>query len=210
MIIEIILVVFRKLFHFPRFVKILLYKKWNPIKLALLGVQLGENSLIYNQIYLLKGRNSIISIGDDFIFTSGDCHNPLCRNMKGCICAFDNASIIIGNNVGMSSPCIWAYKSIIIGNNVNIGGDVIIIDSNSHSLDFLDRRYLRLDANNREDDEVVIGDDVWVGVRCIILKGVTIGARTIIGAGSVVTKSIPADCIAAGNPCKVIKYINGK
>ena len=52
-----------------------------------------------------------------------------------------------------------------------------------------------------------IEDDVLIGTRCIILKGVIIGARTVIGSGSVVTKSIPADCIAAGNPCKVIKYI---
>ena len=52
---------------------------------------------------------------------------------------------------------------------------------------------------------IEIEDDVWVGAHSIILKGVTIGARSIIGAGSVVTKSIPADCVAAGNPCKVIK-----
>ena len=57
---------------------------------------------------------------------------------------------------------------------------------------------------------IVIEDDVLIGTRCIILKGVTIGARSIIGSGSVVVKSIPADCIAAGNPCKIIRYINGK
>ena len=55
---------------------------------------------------------------------------------------------------------------------------------------------------------IVIEDDVLIGTRCIVLKGVTIGARSIIGSGSVVTKSIPADCIAAGNPCKVIRFIN--
>jgi len=54
----------------------------------------------------------------------------------------------------------------------------------------------------------VIEDDVWIGANCQILKGVTIGARTVIGAGSVVTKSIPTDCIAAGNPCKVIRKVN--
>ena len=51
----------------------------------------------------------------------------------------------------------------------------------------------------------MIEDDVWIGAQSIILKGVTIGARSIIGAGSVVTKSIPSDCIAAGNPCKILK-----
>jgi len=52
---------------------------------------------------------------------------------------------------------------------------------------------------------VHIGHDVWIGFGCIILPGVKIGDRTIIGAGSVVTKSIPSDCIAAGSPCKVLK-----
>lgn len=53
---------------------------------------------------------------------------------------------------------------------------------------------------------IVIEDDVWVGTHSIIiLKGVTIGARSIIGAGSVVTKNIPPNCVAAGNHCKVIK-----
>lgn len=51
----------------------------------------------------------------------------------------------------------------------------------------------------------MIGDDVFIGTNCIILKGVTIGARSIIAAGSVVTKSIPADCIAGGNPAKIIR-----
>lgn len=55
---------------------------------------------------------------------------------------------------------------------------------------------------------VVIEDDVFIGMNCIILKGVRIGARSIIAAGSVVTKNIPADCIAAGNPAKVIRLLN--
>ncbi len=55
---------------------------------------------------------------------------------------------------------------------------------------------------------IIIEDDVWTGTRCIILKGVHIGARSIIAAGSVVVKDIPADCVAGGNPCKVIKNLN--
>ena len=61
---------------------------------------------------------------------------------------------------------------------------------------------------NRIDKEIVIEDDVLIGMNSIILKGVHIGARSVIGAGSVVTKDIPADCIAAGNPAHVIKMIN--
>lgn len=53
----------------------------------------------------------------------------------------------------------------------------------------------------------MIEDDVFIGMNTIVLKGVTIGARSVIGAGSVVVKSIPADCIAVGNPAKVIKRL---
>jgi len=61
---------------------------------------------------------------------------------------------------------------------------------------------------NRIDKEIIIDDDVLVGANTIILKGVHIGARSVIGAGSVVTKDIPEDSIVAGNPAKVIKKIN--
>ena len=67
---------------------------------------------------------------------------------------------------------------------------------------------MSIDCFTAKSKPIVIEDDVLIGTRCIILKGVTIGARTIIGSGSVVTKSIPADCIAAGNPCQVIKSNN--
>ena len=82
------------------------------------------------------------------------------------------------------------------------------MNSDAHSLDYMHRRMPEIDQKNKKDKPIIIEDDVLIGTRCIILKGVTIGARSIIGSGSVVTKSIPSDCIAAGNPCKVIRYIN--
>lgn len=104
--------------------------------------------------------------------------------------------------------------SITIGNYVKIGGDCIIMDTDAHSLNFNIRRSIekneqgyRVDGLAAATAPIIIEDDVLIGTRCIILKGVIIGARTVIGSGSVVTKSIPADCIAAGNPCRVIKYI---
>ncbi len=63
----------------------------------------------------------------------------------------------------------------------------------------------REDAKQKRCAPVVIEDDVLIGVNSIILKGVTIGARSIIGAGSVVTKSVPSDCVACGNPCACSK-----
>ena len=75
-------------------------------------------------------------------------------------------------------------------------------------MDYAIRRDSNIDSPNAHSQPIVIEDDVLIGTRCIILKGVTIGARSVIGAGSVVTKSIPEDCIAAGNPCKVIRCIS--
>ena len=59
-------------------------------------------------------------------------------------------------------------------------------------------------------DEVVIGDNVWIGDKSTILSGVQIGDSCIIAANSVVTKSLPSFCIAAGNPCKILKIIDKK
>lgn len=114
----------------------------------------------------------------------------------------------IGNSVGMSSVTIWCHQAITIGNHVNIGANTIILDSDCHSLYYLDRQEINTDIRCKTDKPIVIGDDVLIGTNCIILKGVTIGDRCVVGAGSVVTKSMPVDCIVGGNPAKIIKYIN--
>ena len=114
------------------------------------------------------------------------------------------AELTIGNNVGMSSTRMWIRDSVTIGDNVKVGACVLITDTDAHPLDYLARR---TSNEGTKSAPIVIEDDVWVGAHSIILKGVTIGERSIIGAGSVVTKSIPADCVAAGNPCKIIRKI---
>ncbi|MBQ8601677.1 MAG: acyltransferase [Bacteroides sp.] len=197
-----------KFYHLSHKIKVLFYPFWNRLKFKLKGVIYGDKLNVYTGMYLELGQNSQIVIGNGFTFSSGECLNPLCRNIKGCIVANSDASISIGDNVGMSSSCIWAHVSIKIGNNVNIGGDSILMDSDAHSLNYLERRIPTLDQSNKINAPIIIEDDVFIGARCIILKGVTIGARSVIGSGSVVTKSIPADCIAAGNPCKVIKLVD--
>lgn len=130
--------------------------------------------------------------------------NPIGSNLQGAIYVENGASLAIGNDVGMSSTRMWIHDSIKIGNHVKIGGCVLITDTDAHPLDYLARR---TSNEGTKSAPIEIEDDVWVGAHSIILKGVTIGARSIIGAGSVVTKSIPTDCVAAGNPCRVIKKL---
>ena len=145
-----------------------------------------------------------VSIGDNFYFSSGDAVNPMTSNLQGAVYVEPGAELTIGNNVGMSSTCIWVHDSVAVGDNVKIGACVLITDTDAHPMDYMARR---TSNEGTKSAPIVIEDDVWVGAHCIILKGVTIGARSIIGAGSVVTKSIPADCVAAGNPCRVIKNL---
>lgn len=204
-----------KLSHLPRKIRKIYYTFWNRFIFQINGITFGENMLIYNRFYLIKHPTAKIKIGDNFTFTSGEAFNPLCRNIRGCIYAYKNSKIHVGNNVGISSACLWAKKEIQIGNNVKIGGDCILMDTDAHSLDYRIRNSQKKDERGESIDTIlaqskpiIIEDDVLIGTRCIILKGVTIGSRSIIGSGSIVTKDIPSDCIAAGNPCKVIKYIN--
>lgn len=188
------------------------YRFFNRLYFRWKGICFGQNIQVYNKVYLTGKRGQII-IGDDFHLTSGDCINPLCRNIRGCIHTDKSSStIVIGNHVGMSSPCIWIHDRLTIGNHVNIGGNCIIMDTDVHQMDYVARRGEKVenadDANTKvQSAPVTIEDDVWIGANCIVLKGVTIGTRSIIGAGSVVTKDIPADCIAAGNPCRIIRYL---
>ncbi len=204
-----------KSLRIPRRLHMIYYICFNRFKFWLNDVRFGSNMRVYNKIYLNKARSSKITIGDNFVFTSGEAFNPLCRNICGCMfTVYPSSRIIIGDNSGISSACLWASTSITIGNYVKIGGDCIIMDTDAHSLNFNIRRSIekneqgyRVDGLAAATAPIIIEDDVLIGTRCIILKGVIIGARTVIGSGSVVTKSIPADCIAAGNPCRVIKYI---
>ena len=194
----------------------LFYKYYNRFWFSVVGVEYGRRMQIYSKVYLL-GRGGV-KIGDDFLFTSGDSINPICRNIRGAMFVpHKHSRIVIGDRVGISSACLWANERITIGNDVNIGGDSLIIDNDAHPHDYMQRR---MDCWKSMDEEsysklvptapIVIEDDVWIGARCQILKGVHIGARSIIAAGSIVTKDIPADVIAGGNPCRVIRRIELK
>ena len=82
------------------------------------------------------------------------------------------------------------------------------MDTDCHCVNYLSRRDPKIDGPQCGSSPIVIEDDAFIGMNCIILKGVTIGSRSIIAAGSVVTRSIPADCIAGGNPARVIRNLN--
>ena len=113
----------------------------------------------------------------------------------------------LGSDIMINYNCDILDSNIVtIGNRVLIGPDVKIFAGN-HSLNPRER-FRRLEDGVLHvitvTQPVTIGDDVWIGGGAIILPGVTIGNNVVIGAGSVVTKDIPDNCIAVGNPAKVL------
>lgn len=183
-----------------------LYKIYNRVKLSILGIHYGSGLCIHGHICIDKNKNASIKLGNNVYISSGRHMNPLSRNIEASFRVEENAVLEIGNNVGLSSVVLWCHEHIKIGNNVNIGGNTILLDSDCHSLYYLDRRNINIDLQKKRNSPIEIGDDVLIGMNCMILKGVAIGDRCIIGAGSVVTKDIPSDCVAAGNPAVIIKH----
>ncbi|WP_294413164.1 acyltransferase [uncultured Ruminococcus sp.] len=113
--------------------------------------------------------------------------------------------LILGSNIHATRDfVVQCANKVCIGNNVLIASNVFIIDYN-HGLSPESVSYL---DNQLDTDTVIIEDGVWIGNNVTILPGVIIGKKSIIAAGSVVTKSIPQYSIAAGNPAKVIKKYN--
>ena len=109
-------------------------------------------------------------------------------------------NILIGENVFFNFNCvILDVVPVTIGNRTMFGPNVQIYTA-THPLNYKER------ASGLEYGKpVVIGEDVWVGGSVVICPGVTIGDRCVIGAGSVVTKNMPSDVFAAGNPCRVLR-----
>lgn len=110
--------------------------------------------------------------------------------------------IVIGKGCVLQGTSICAYEKVSIGNNVIFGPNTVIMDCSGHSLS---NRGHPDELDNLKAEPVTIGSDVWIGYGCIVLPGVSIGDGAVIGAGSVVTKDVPANCMAAGNPCTVKK-----
>jgi acetyltransferase-like isoleucine patch superfamily enzyme len=115
------------------------------------------------------------------------------------------AGITIGDDVGMSGASVCAAVSVSIGHRVMLGSGAIVADTDFHATGVAERRYLP--ASEASSAAVTIEDDVFLGANSIVLKGVTIGHGSVIGAGSVVSRDIPPGVVAAGNPCRPLHQV---
>ncbi len=160
------------------------------------GIKYGHQIKFYGNPTFKRAHSASISIGDNCTFRSSSTSNLIGINRPCIITALgQDSKLIIGNNCGFSGTVIGCFTEIILGNNVRCGANTLITDADWH----LD------DPRSGKPRPVLIHNNVWLGVDVIVLKGVTIGENSVIGAGSVVTKDIPANVIAGGNPCKILK-----
>jgi acetyltransferase-like isoleucine patch superfamily enzyme len=119
------------------------------------------------------------------------------------LCTWEaGATLEIGEHFAMTGGSIVAAHKIHIGNRVTVGANCVISDTDFHPVR-PDERQQSPQAG--QSQPIIIEDDVFIGMNCLILKGVHIGKGSTIGAGSVVTRDIPPGVIAAGNPAKVLE-----
>lgn len=166
------------------------------------GVQLGKCCRFFGRLLFRRAEYSTISIGDNCTFRSSVRSNQVGINRPCMISTLGKDAVIrIGSGCGLSGTVIGAAQRIEIGNNVLFGANSTITDTDWHGIAPDKRREPGAAA------AVIIEDNVWIGLNATVLKGVTIGKNSIIGAGSIVTRSIPANVIASGQPAKVIKNL---
>lgn len=166
--------------------------------------KLGEDVIIMKPCKLEGGGSKNISIGDK------TCIHEHC--ILGCWKKYHeqcfSPSISIGNdcNIGQYTQ-ITACNRITIGNGL-LTGKFVLISDNSHG--GLSLEEALIPPNKRllkSKGEVIIGNSVWIGDKATVLSGVSIGDNVIVAANSVVTKSVPSNCIIAGAPAKIVKFL---
>ena len=171
--------------------------------ITLHGIKIRTGWRVYGMPMIQKYRGSRIEIGERVWIRSWRSSNPLAPNHPVVLATRSaNAEIKIGNDCGLSGTTIVSASSIFIGNRVLIGSNSTLVDTDFHPLDWVERQ---MNPLNGKSAPIIIEDDVFIGMNCVVLKGVRIGRGTVIGAGSVVSKNIPAGCIAVGNPALVIR-----
>lgn len=177
-------ILFAKLLYKNRFAIKSNYRVWGKIRFLLLG-------------------SGSITIGKEFHCVSNRKRSVFTLFTPTHITIIGNGKIVLGDHVGLNGTTIASRAQITIGDNTMIGPNTVIIDHDGHVAWPLEDRWIKQGPIK----EIVIENDVWIGMNCMILKGVTIGSGAIIAAGSVVVGNVESNSVYAGNPAKKIKSL---
>ena len=164
--------------------------RWYVRLLAPLYQQRGRGSKIYRSVRMDTPPYRRFALGRHSVVESFSCIN----NAVGDVIIGDNTRIGLHNTI---------IGPVTIGSHVNLAQGITVTALN-HNFSQSDKR---IDEQGVSTNQVVIGDDVWIGANATILPGVTIGSHCVVAAGAVVTKDIPDRSVAAGVPAKIIKRI---
>ena len=164
------------------------------------GVACGSGVICNGLPYIRRKGSGRISLGPDVTINASRWGNWLGTPGSTVLSVEDGATLVLKASAGVSFSHLIANVGIEIGEGSLIGAGCLICDSDMHEVPLGSGKAV-------SKAPIIIGKDVYIGARCIILKGVTIGDGAVIGAGSVVSKSIPAGALAAGNPATVVRQL---
>lgn len=193
--------------RYPEYVRLAWWRWYVPMRVRGRGVDFAPTVGFLGMPIVSMAPESRIRIGDRVSLCSNSAYTALGVNHPMVLRTLRPGAVIeIGDDTGMSGATICAETYVSIGKQCLIGANVTIADTDFHPVKPENRRY-----NSMPDDvatrPVRIGNNVFLGSGVIVLKGVTVGDNAVIGAGSVVVKDVPENCIAAGNPARVIRSL---
>lgn len=165
--------------------------------------KIGKNYNVWGSIQIIIDGRGKIHIGNNFHAVSSPKRSYITLFSKCKFTSIHGGDIILADDVGLNGTVLVSKKLIKIGKKTIIAPNSIIIDHDGHEVNNMNSRINTKDKGS----EIIIGENCWIGMNSIILKGVEIGNNTVIGAGSIVTSSCESNSIYAGNPAKKIKNI---
>lgn len=172
-------------------------------ELRLVGVTSASPPILCGRPIVSRFEGSTIEFGRTVCLDSSRRNNPL-GGEKPCVLRTMNkqARILLGDRVGLSSATIVSGNSIQIGSDTLLGAGCMILDNDFHVPSGSFAWKTEYSSNSRP---VSIGRGCFIGARAIILKGVTLGDRVVVGAGAVVTRSFPSGSVIGGNPAGLLQ-----
>ena len=173
------------------------------LELKIRGFLISSPVRLFGHPICSRYPGSVISLGSHVTLDSSARANPL-GGSSPCVLRTmsPTARLILGDRVGISSSVIVAGSSIEIGEDTILGAGSMVLDNDFHTFG---PGFSWLTEYSKNSKPIKIGRGCFIGARSIILKGVTLGDRVVIGAGSVVTKDVPAYSVAAGNPARIVR-----
>lgn len=176
---------------------------WARFRLGLRSIRPGHGFSVTGRLDLSIHRTAQVTIGSDCRILSSFSANSVGGFRRAQIWVGPGGVLTIGNRVGLSNCTIVCMQSVTIEDGAMIGGDAKIYDTDFHSINAVERA--RSPDPGVRKAPVRIGRNAFVGGHSILLKGVILGSEAVIGAGSVVTRSVPAGETWAGNPARRLR-----